>query len=145
MSSNINAPGQRHYTVMTDSRFYMDKTKFARKKPDCSRKDGFWTSVAPEDVWIMDHETALDVVSRLHHNNPRVVRADKAIAQIEAQRDAKIRLKEAADNPVIIITGDWYERRDELEEGMVFTTGGGELVKLDREVPGDATKWFVAT
>lgn len=72
----------------------------------------------------MDQETAFDVVSRLHHNNPRVVRADKAIAQIEAQRAAKIRLKEAADNPVIISTGDWYERRDELEEGMVFTTGG---------------------
>jgi len=38
---------------------------------------------------------------------------------------------------------DWYERRDELKGGMVFTTFDG-VVKLDRGVAGDATKWFVA-
>ena len=38
---------------------------------------------------------------------------------------------------------DWYERRRELREGMVFNTAYG-LVKLDRTVPGDGTKWYVA-
>jgi len=38
----------------------------------------------------------------------------------------------------------WYDRRDELREGMVFTTHAGELVKLDRRVPGDGTQWYVA-
>lgn len=40
---------------------------------------------------------------------------------------------------------DWYERRDELRPGMVFRDYEGNLVKLDRDVPGDATKWYVAT
>lgn len=38
---------------------------------------------------------------------------------------------------------DWYERRNELEPGMVFMSNDG-LVMLDRSVPGDGTKWYVA-
>lgn len=38
---------------------------------------------------------------------------------------------------------DWYERRDELMFGQVFRTADG-MVKLDRRVPGDGTKWYVA-
>ncbi|WP_343499210.1 hypothetical protein [Achromobacter denitrificans] len=37
---------------------------------------------------------------------------------------------------------DWYERRRELEPGMIFRTAHG-VVKLDRGVPGDGTKWYV--
>lgn len=37
----------------------------------------------------------------------------------------------------------WYENRHELEEGMIFQTANG-LVMLDRSVPGDGTKWYVA-
>lgn len=37
----------------------------------------------------------------------------------------------------------WYERRSELREGMIFETSDGK-VKLDRRVPGDGTKWYVA-
>ena len=37
----------------------------------------------------------------------------------------------------------WYDHRDELEQGMVFTSYYG-IVKLDRSVPGDGTKWYVA-
>lgn len=40
---------------------------------------------------------------------------------------------------------DWYARRDELLEGQVFLTSEGERVKLDRRVPGDGTRWYVAT
>lgn len=40
---------------------------------------------------------------------------------------------------------DWYGRRDELREGQVFTDRGGHKVKLDRRVPGDGTKWYVAS
>jgi hypothetical protein len=39
---------------------------------------------------------------------------------------------------------DWYERRHELESGMVFRDLQGDLVQLDRSVPGDATQWYVA-
>jgi hypothetical protein len=38
---------------------------------------------------------------------------------------------------------DWYERRHELEPGMVFRTQDDSLVQLDRGVPGDATRWYV--
>lgn len=38
---------------------------------------------------------------------------------------------------------DWYERRNELDPGMVFTTCYGGVVKLDYRVPGDGTKWRV--
>ena len=39
---------------------------------------------------------------------------------------------------------DWYERRAELEPGQIFLNCDGSLVKLDRRVPGDGTKWYVA-
>lgn len=37
----------------------------------------------------------------------------------------------------------WYENRHELEEGMVFRTRDGSIVRLDHSVPGDGTKWYV--
>jgi len=117
MSQDDTPIEERRYVVLTDSRFYKDNTKFARKKPDCSRESGFWTSAAPEEVWIMDRDTALDVVSRLHHNNPRVVRAEKAIAQIEAQRDAKIRRQEADENLAILSCGNWAHMDSTIEPG----------------------------
>lgn len=40
---------------------------------------------------------------------------------------------------------NWYERRHELRCGQVFRDYEGDLVKLDRTVPGDGTKWYVAT
>jgi hypothetical protein len=39
---------------------------------------------------------------------------------------------------------DWYERRDELKPDMVFRNQEGSLVKLDRRVPGDGTRWYAA-
>ena len=38
---------------------------------------------------------------------------------------------------------DWYERQNELKPDQVFDSCYG-LVKLDRRVPGDGTKWYVA-
>lgn len=38
----------------------------------------------------------------------------------------------------------WYDNRHELEPGQIFRTVDGSLVKLDRSVPGDGTKWYVA-
>lgn len=40
---------------------------------------------------------------------------------------------------------DWYERRHELREDQIFTTVSGDKVKLDRTVPGDGTRWYVAS
>lgn len=37
---------------------------------------------------------------------------------------------------------DWYERRNELQPDMVFTDYEGDIVKLDRRVPGDGTQWY---
>lgn len=39
---------------------------------------------------------------------------------------------------------DWYTRRDELMPEQVFSTWNGDVVKLDRCVPGDGTKWYTA-
>ena len=39
---------------------------------------------------------------------------------------------------------DWYERRHELRSDMVFRCQDGSVVKLDRRVPGDGSKWYVA-
>lgn len=38
---------------------------------------------------------------------------------------------------------DWYAKRHEMMPGMVFQTYDDCIVKLDRGVAGDATKWFV--
>lgn len=38
---------------------------------------------------------------------------------------------------------DWYERRDELWPGMVFRLHDGDVIRLDRRVPGDGTRWYV--
>lgn len=39
---------------------------------------------------------------------------------------------------------DWYDRRHELMPGQVFRESDGSVVMLDRRVPGDGTKWYVA-
>lgn len=39
---------------------------------------------------------------------------------------------------------DYYEQRHTLESGQVFRDFEGDTVKLDRDVPGDATQWYVA-
>ncbi len=38
----------------------------------------------------------------------------------------------------------WYENQHKLEPDMIFVTCTNEVVKLDRRVPGDGTKWYVA-
>ena len=37
---------------------------------------------------------------------------------------------------------DWYERRDQLEPGMVFKLEDDTYVRLDRRIPGDGTDWY---
>lgn len=54
----------------------------------------------------------------------------------EQRRIAEVDAEEESLKP------DWYERRNELEPGMVFNSCYG-VVKLDRGVPGDGTKWYV--
>lgn len=38
---------------------------------------------------------------------------------------------------------DWYERRAELRPWQVFRDDTGDVVQLDRRVPGDGTDWYV--
>lgn len=48
------------------------------------------------------------------------------------------------DKPAVNDPHYWYVNRHDLGSGMVFRTNEGELVQLDRSVPGDGTKWYVA-
>jgi len=38
----------------------------------------------------------------------------------------------------------WYDNKSQLKSDLIFITDGNEVVKLDRSVPGDATKWYIA-
>lgn len=40
---------------------------------------------------------------------------------------------------------DWYNNRDQLEPDQIFITHQSDLVKLDRRVPCDGSKWYVAS
>jgi hypothetical protein len=84
----------RLYAIMTDSHQPCDKTILARMSPARSKVSGFWTDRDPEGVWLMKREDAEGVLSKLHWNNPRIVRAEKALSIIEAQRDALLEVKE---------------------------------------------------
>lgn len=87
-------PGDRLYAVMTDSHRPFDKSILARMSPSRSRETGFWTADQPDAVWVMDRATAEEVLAGLSLNNPRIVRAEKALAKITAQRDAKVQAAE---------------------------------------------------
>lgn len=39
---------------------------------------------------------------------------------------------------------DWHEKRHELKPEDIFFDCEGDLLKLDRTVPGDGSKWYVA-
>lgn len=84
-----NTAPERRYAVMTDSHRPFDRSVLARMRPDRSRETGFWTEDRPEAVWVMDGATAEEVLAGLSLNNPRIVRAEKALTLITAQRDAK--------------------------------------------------------
>jgi len=84
---------ERLYAVMTDSHRPYDKSILARMAPERSRASGFWTSDSPDDVWLMDRETAEDIKRQIGHNNPRVVRSEKALKIIEAQKEARLNVK----------------------------------------------------
>jgi hypothetical protein len=49
------------------------------------------------------------------------------------------------NNEVVYDSDYWYTNRHQLAQEMVFRTADDSLVKLDRSVPGDGTKWYVAT
>jgi len=87
-------PEDRLYAVMTDSHRPFDRSVLARMRPSRTRETGFWTDDQPDEVWVMDRDTAEEVLAGLSLNNPRIVRAEKALARITAQRDAKAKLAE---------------------------------------------------
>lgn len=88
----------RRYAVMCDSHRPFDKSVLARAEPDRSKASGFWVDKSPEDVWLMDMETAEEVCARLAFNNPRIVRENKAMNIIARQRDVD-RINEIDDGP----------------------------------------------
>jgi hypothetical protein len=77
-------PEERLYAVMTDSP--RDRSVIlARVAPPASKEDGFWTARDPERLWLMSRDDAISVRDRLGHNNPRIVRAEKALEIIRRQ------------------------------------------------------------
>lgn len=80
---------KHYYTVMTYS-FKFPGERLARVWPGVERGNDFWTTTNPDKIWKMTREEADEVASRLRLNQPRVVRFDKALKIIEAQRDARL-------------------------------------------------------
>ena len=93
-------PQDRLYAVMTDSHRPFDRSVLARMAPERSRASGFWTADDPDAVWLMDRATAEEVLGSLRLNNPRIVRAEKAIELLRAQRDSKTVPADQADAPL---------------------------------------------
>jgi hypothetical protein len=89
----------RRYAVMCDSQRPYDKTILARAKPGCSKETGFWVDTDPDDVWIMDRETAEEIAGNLVFNSPRIVRAEKALGIIEKQREARMEASATPADP----------------------------------------------
>lgn len=69
---------------MCNSPCHTGKT-LARIRPPHAQKGNFWTDNDVSLVWKMDRATADDIVSKLGHNQPRIVRYEKAVAIIERQ------------------------------------------------------------
>ena len=93
-------PEDRLYAVMTDSHRPFDRSVLARMAPERSRASRFWTADNPDAVWLMDRATAEEVLGSLSLNNPRIVRAERAIGLITAQRDAKAAPAAPAEEPL---------------------------------------------
>ena len=90
----------RKYLVMTDSHRPFDKTVLARVRPEMVRCIGFWTDRRRDELWIMDADTADEVLRDLSMNNPRKVRLEKALALLDAQEDAKKQASMVGTAPV---------------------------------------------
>jgi hypothetical protein len=92
--SSEDKKSDRLYVIMTDSPRVESRHKIARKKPACSKQGGFWTADSPDDVWQMSYETASEVISKIRHNNPRMMRAEKAKTILENQQKALLKAAE---------------------------------------------------
>lgn len=96
--------------------------------------DAIW---GDENLIIMVEENDLKVISQLLAQY-RSAQEDDAFHLRQIQSRVEDQLSLLSDEI------DWYESRAELKEDMVFRCQDESLVKLDRRVPGDGTKWYVA-
>jgi hypothetical protein len=73
------------YAIMTDSPYICDNRVLARKLPEfCGPRD-WWTDRSNKTLWLMNYTQARSIVSDYRYNNPRIVKAQKAIATLEKQ------------------------------------------------------------
>jgi hypothetical protein len=93
--------------------------------------------------WATDVDQIICRTQRTGRNLITAPYAEMYQANMSAQAAAYKVLYESpeTDDP----SPDWYNRRSELREDMVFETACYGRVKLDRQVPGDGTKWYVAS
>lgn len=81
---NDNQVEDRHYAVVTQS--VRDRTQImARIAPPHAGKRNFWTTTDLDKVWKMDRATAEDIFGKLHMNNPRIMRYERAIEKLREQ------------------------------------------------------------
>ena len=77
--------GSQLYAVMTDSPHVFDRRVLARKLPEfCGPRD-WWTDRNNKTLWLMGYEKDKKVAGDYAYNNPRIVKAKKAIATLEKQ------------------------------------------------------------
>jgi len=75
----------RLFVVMTKSPCSSDGRVLARVRTDRAVSNREWWTDRPEDAWLVDRETADSIAAKLEHNNPQVLRAEKALKKLEAQ------------------------------------------------------------
>ena len=86
---------KRYYSVLADSLKHGGE-RIARVWPGPTTDSGFWTGTEPDRIWKMTREDADEVISKLGYNRPQIVRFEKAVKIIEAQRDARLGLGKEA-------------------------------------------------
>ena len=87
----------RLFVVMTRGPCSSDGRVLARVETGRAVSTREWWTDRPEDAWQVDRETADGIAAKLEHNNPQVVRAEKALKKLEAQ--AADRARKEGENP----------------------------------------------
>jgi hypothetical protein len=73
------------YAVITDSPYAYDKRILARKRPEFCGPKNWWTDENDGTLLLLGREEAIDVVKDYRHNNPRIVKFEKAAKILDNQ------------------------------------------------------------
>lgn len=79
---------EKHYVVTTASTRRPGEIVL-RLSPKVAERGNFWTDDPTAEIWKMDMDTAREIVARLSHNQPNIMRYEKAIKRLEDQIAAR--------------------------------------------------------